>query len=157
MLINSQHRNLPKNPHDKVIYSFKVNDYYKQWQTKFDKRPRYKQVDQAFARLQHCSKIWDSVIKLFTGNTSSNLVRVTMIEVYLNKRLWMNSSEQSVSLAMRVHPFPSRTRQLSSSVLKILGWKRPGKIRRCRHTITALEHLKRLKCLNSSVGRARGC
>ena len=40
---------------------------------------------------------------------------------------------QSVSLAMRVHPFPSRTRQLSSSVLTILGWKRPGKIRRCRH------------------------
>ena len=62
----------------------------------------------------------------------------------------MKSSEQSVSLAMRVHPFPSRTRQLSSSVLKILGWKRPGKIRRCRHTNkTALEHLKRLKCLKA--------
>ena len=98
---------------------------------------------------------WPKTPASHAGNTSSNLVRVTMIEVYLNKRLWMNSSEQSASLAMRVHPFPSRTRQLSSSVLKILGWKRPGKIRRCRHTITALEHLKRLKCLNSSVGRFR--
>ena len=36
-------------------------------------------------------------------------------------------------MAVRVHPFPSRTRQLSSLALKILGWKRPGKIRRCRH------------------------
>ena len=62
----------------------------------------------------------------------------------------MKSSKQSVSLAMRVHPFPSRTRQLSSSVLKILGWKRPGKIRRCRHkNKTALAHLKRLKCLKA--------
>ena len=44
---------------------------------------------------------------------------------------------QSVSIAMRVHPFPFRTRKLSSSVLTILGWKRPGKIRRCRHKLRA--------------------
>ena len=40
---------------------------------------------------------------------------------------------KSVLMAVRVHPFPSRTRQLSSLALKILGWKRPGKIRRRRH------------------------
>ena len=34
---------------------------------------------------------------------------------------------------MRVHPFPSRTRQLSSSVPKILGGQPPGKIGRRRH------------------------
>ena len=34
---------------------------------------------------------------------------------------------------MRVHPFPSRTRKLSSSTLTILGWKRPGKISRRQH------------------------
>ena len=34
---------------------------------------------------------------------------------------------------MRVHPFPYRTRKLSSLVSKILGWKRPGKIERCQH------------------------
>ena len=34
---------------------------------------------------------------------------------------------------MRVHPFPFRTRKLSSSVPKILGWKRPGKIGRRQH------------------------
>ena len=28
----------------------------------------------------------------------------------------------------RVHPFPSRTRKLSSLLLTILGWRRPGKI-----------------------------
>ena len=34
---------------------------------------------------------------------------------------------------MRVHPFPSRTRQLSSSVPTILGGQPPGKIGRRRH------------------------
>ena len=36
-------------------------------------------------------------------------------------------------MTVRVHPFPSRTRQLSSLVPTILGWKRPGKIGRCQH------------------------
>ena len=36
-------------------------------------------------------------------------------------------------MTVRVHPFPSRTRQLSSLVLTILGWKRPGTISRCQH------------------------
>ena len=35
---------------------------------------------------------------------------------------------------MRSHLFPYRTQKLSSSVSKILGWRRPGKIERCRHT-----------------------
>ena len=35
---------------------------------------------------------------------------------------------KSVLIAVRVHPFPSRTRQLSSLAPKILGWQRPGKI-----------------------------
>ena len=34
---------------------------------------------------------------------------------------------------MRVHPFPFRTRKLSSSVATILGWRRPGKIARRQH------------------------
>ena len=34
---------------------------------------------------------------------------------------------------MRVHPFPSRTRQLSSLALTILGRQRPGKISRRQH------------------------
>ena len=36
-------------------------------------------------------------------------------------------------MTVSVHPFPSRTRQLSSLVPTILGWKRPGKIGRCQH------------------------
>ncbi len=36
-------------------------------------------------------------------------------------------------MAMRFHPFPFRTRKLSSFASKILGWRRPGKIDRCRH------------------------
>ena len=33
-----------------------------------------------------------------------------------------------VLIRARVHPFPFRTRQLSSFLLTILGWRRPGKI-----------------------------
>ena len=33
-----------------------------------------------------------------------------------------------VLIRARVHPFPSRTRKLSSLLLTILGWRRPGKI-----------------------------
>ena len=40
---------------------------------------------------------------------------------------------QSVFLTQRVHPFPSRTRKLSSAVATILGWRRPGKIVHSRH------------------------
>ena len=38
-------------------------------------------------------------------------------------------------MTLRVHLFPSRTRQLSSLVLTILGWKRPGTISRCQHIL----------------------
>ena len=34
----------------------------------------------------------------------------------------------------RVHLFPFRTQKLSSAVVKILGWKRPGKIAQCQHS-----------------------
>ena len=35
----------------------------------------------------------------------------------------------------RVHPFPYRTRKLSSGVAKILGRKRPGKIAQCEQEV----------------------
>ena len=35
-------------------------------------------------------------------------------------------------ITSRFHLFPSRTQKLSSIVPKILGWRRPGKIGRCR-------------------------
>ena len=37
-------------------------------------------------------------------------------------------------IAVRVHPFPFRTRKLSSLALKILGGQLPGKISRCQHS-----------------------
>ncbi len=40
---------------------------------------------------------------------------------------------KSVILTQRVHPFPFRTRKLSSAVPKILAWRRAGKIGHCRH------------------------
>ena len=38
-----------------------------------------------------------------------------------------------VILTQRVHPFPFRTRKLSSAVPKILVWRRTGKIGHCSH------------------------
>ena len=38
-----------------------------------------------------------------------------------------------VSMTVRVHPFPFRTRKLSSPVPKILVWRRTGKIGQCQH------------------------
>ena len=37
-------------------------------------------------------------------------------------------STKLVFIRLRVHPFPSRTRKLSSVLPTILGWRRPGKI-----------------------------
>ena len=42
--------------------------------------------------------------------------------------LFFSKKSELVLIAARVHPFPFRTRKLSSFALKILGWKRPGKI-----------------------------
>ena len=41
---------------------------------------------------------------------------------------FLQEEKQLVLIAVRVHPFPSRTRKLSSLAPKILGWRRPGKI-----------------------------
>ena len=43
------------------------------------------------------------------------------------------SSRKSVILTQWVHPFPFRTRKLSAAGVKILGWRRPGKIAHSRH------------------------
>ena len=40
----------------------------------------------------------------------------------------METQAQLVLIRARVHPFPSRTRKLSSLLPTILGWRRPGKI-----------------------------
>ena len=42
-----------------------------------------------------------------------------------------NLKVESVLLTQWVHPFPFRTRKLSAAVVKILGWRRPGKITQC--------------------------
>ena len=43
--------------------------------------------------------------------------------------------QKFVFLTQRVHPFPSRTRKLSSAVAKILGGKLPGKIAQREHKV----------------------
>ena len=50
------------------------------------------------------------------------------VVLLLSRRERRQKTEELVLIAARVHPFPSRTRKLSSPALKILGWRRPGKI-----------------------------
>ena len=61
-------------------------------------------------------------------------------ESFLQDRLRKQQSKRNIVFALklvlmtvRVHPFPFRTRKLSSLVPTILGWKRPGTIGRCQH------------------------
>ena len=44
----------------------------------------------------------------------------------------LGHAQKLVLIAVRVHPFPSRTRKLSSLAPKILGGQLPGKIGRCQ-------------------------
>ena len=68
-----------------------------------------------------------------------------------------STATQSVLIAARVHPFPFRTRQLSSPAPKILGWRRPGKIGSADTKGLVLTGPDPSIFLNSSVGRACGC
>ena len=82
----------------------------------------------------------------------SNPVRVTILfyaylaqsveHAAVNRRVVGSSPTigaiELVLIAARVHPFPYRTRKLSSLALKILGGKLPGKISRCQHYNKAL-------------------
>ena len=61
------------------------------------------------------------------------------------------SGSKSVLMTMRVHPFPFRTRKLSSSVPKILGWRRPGKIGRCRHRCSSIAQSVEHAAVNRGV------
>ena len=56
-----------------------------------------------------------------------------------------------VLLAVRVHPYPFRTRQLSSPEPTILGWKRPGKIGQRQHSSMFLAFY--IICLKLQTGR----
>ena len=54
-------------------------------------------------------------------------------------------------IAVRVHPFPSRTRKLSSSASKILGGQLPGKIGRRQHKYSSLAQSVEQSAVNRSV------
>ena len=58
---------------------------------------------------------------------------------------------KSVPMTMRVHPFPFRTRKLSSSVAKILVWRRTGKIARCRHRCSSIAQSVEHAAVNRGV------
>ena len=80
-----------------------------------------------------------------------------------NKHVILDQSKRSVSMTVRFHLFPFRTQKLSSLVPKIVGWKRPVKIGRCRLLLKSKQPTGRaespvrafaLLSTISSVGRA---
>ena len=78
-------------------------------------------------------------------NVGSNPARVTSRKAR-QRKLPRNIEEAEVEakasklvlITVRVHPFPSRTRKLSSLVPTILGWKRPGTIGRRQHKYSSI-------------------
>ena len=64
---------------------------------------------------------------------------------------------QLVLIRARVHPFPFRTRKLSSLLPKILVWRRTGKIGNANTKGSSPLGRTLFLCLLSSVGRACGC
>ena len=59
-----------------------------------------------------------------------------------------------VLIRARVHPFPFRTRQLSSFLLTILGWRRPGKIGSANTGLASMEQDLRHSSIAQSVEHA---
>ena len=70
-------------------------------------------------------------------------------------RFWYGSPNfKSVFIAVRSHPFPFRTRQLSSLASMILGWRRPGKVDQCRHRYSSLAQSVEHSAVNRVVARS---
>ena len=58
-------------------------------------------------------------------------------------------------MTVRVHPFPFRTRQLSSLVLTILAWRRAGKISQRQHKAKQISLLRFFVSTNKHKAAAR--
>ena len=70
-------------------------------------------------------------------------------------RFWYGSPNfKSVLIAVRSHPFPFRTRKLSSFASMILGWRRPGKVDQCRHRYSSLAQSVEHSAVNRVVARS---
>ena len=75
---------------------------------------------------------WSSGLRL-RPLTPATAVRIRYGSPHRRRQQCRRRQIKLVLMTVRVHPFPSRTRQLSSLVPTILGWKRPGKIGRRQH------------------------
>ena len=81
---------------------------------------------------------WSSGLRL-RPLTPATAVRIRYGSPHRRRQKCRRRQIKLVLMTVRVHPFPSRTRQLSSLVPTILGWKRPGKIGRCQHKENSLD------------------
>ena len=76
---------------------------------------------------------------------------------------WRNGSEQGgrgaepdkfpVAMARGIHLFPSRTQKLSLFAPMVLGWKRPGRVGRCRIPLRAHHSMCSVFCAQNPHDR----
>ena len=90
----------------------------------------------------HQPTVWAPLTRPFTqksqasphdGKASEKVEGKEREKVGINPEQKGSIPNESVFLTQWVHPFPFRTRKLSAAVVKILGWRRPGKITHSRH------------------------
>ena len=87
---------------------------------------------------------------IFRRYSVCQAVRYSVLRVHPQQEKQMTRSfVWPVSMTVRFHLFPFRTQKLSSLVPKIVGWKRPVKIGRCR--------LLKTQPPGRANGPARGC
>ncbi len=100
-----------------------------------DCEDRYHHIEK---RMEQEKELWAS------GNHPTFLLEIEEAD----KRYRFKQSKDCVQCTMmviiaeRFHLFPFRTQKLSSFTLKILGWRRPGKLNQCRHFFKPLSLLR---------------
>ena len=100
---------------------------------------------------------WPKTPASHAGNMGSNPVRVTnarKVRIKQNRKYIFGKTEsvcKLVFIVMRVHPFPFRTRKLSSSTPKILCGRLHGKIGRCQHLYSSIAQSVERMTVNHDV------
>ena len=100
---------------------------------------------------------WPKTPASHAGNMGSNPVRVTnarIVRIKQNRKYIFGKTEsvcKLVFIVMRVHPFPFRTRKLSSSTPKILCGRLHGKIGRCQHLYSSIAQSVERMTVNHDV------
>ena len=95
-------------------------------------------------KIAHCRHRESGIVGVFNAKGPPVPIPNTEVKLCCGENTYLATSredrstltQKSVILTQRVHPFPFRTRKLSSAVATILVWRRTGKIAHCQHKAT---------------------